>query len=387
MSEKRKDNKGRVLQKGESQRKDLTYQYRFQNKLGKRVTIYAPTLKELREKEAEVNRRMVLSGDYSRGHVTILEMMKRYLEINQTIKRTTRSFYESGIKQFAKHPFSNSLIVDVKKTDVKLWAIDANKNGVPYSSIKKILALMRPALELAVDDDVIPKNPSRFNLNDVIPNKKTEREALTPEQQAKWLEFIKNDRYCRYNYDTMVILLGTGMRASEFCGLTMDDIDFENRRISVNHQLFKENRSRYYITTPKSEKGNRMIPMSDAVYQSIKNLVKNKMRAKVETIIDGYHGFIVLNRKGNPQHYYNIDYAFQTAMRRFREKNPDYVMPKITPHVLRHTYCTNLINAGIGIKSVQYLMGHSSASITLDRYTHNSYEQANKELIASGFLQ
>lgn len=126
--------------------------------------------------------------------------------------------------------------------------------------------------------------------------------------------------------------------------------------------------------------------MTDDVYDSLQRLVSEQKRRKVELIIDGYHGFITLNLRGNPQTYYNIDYSFQTAMKRYREQNPNDPIPKITPHVLRHTYCTNLINAGISTKSVQYLMGHSSVSVTLDRYAHNSFEQATKELAGNGII-
>lgn len=386
MAEKRRDNKGRVLQKGEGQRKDLTYQYRFQNKLGKRITVYAPTLKELREKEAEITKQIITTGQYSKGEVTILEMMERYLRLNRRIKTNTRKYYEDAIKQFKKYPFSNALICDLKVTDVKLWVVEAHESGASFSSVNKMLALMKPSLEIAVEEDVIVKNPCRFKLSDVIRNEATPREALTPEQQQKWLTFIKSDRYCKRIYDTVVILLGTGMRASEFCGLTVNDVDFDNRTISVNHQLFKKDRSQYFIETPKSSKGNRIIPMTDDVYDSLQRLVSEQKRRKVELIIDGYHGFITLNLRGNPQTYYNIDYSFQTAMKRYREQNPNDPIPKITPHVLRHTYCTNLINAGISTKSVQYLMGHSSVSVTLDRYAHNSFEQATKELAGNGII-
>ena len=55
-------------------------------------------------------------------------------------------------------------------------------------------------------------------------------------------------------------------------------------------------------------------------------------------------------------------------------------MPKITPHVCRHTYCTNMAMAGMNPKTLQYLMGHSEIGVTLDVYTHVSFEDARDEL-------
>lgn len=382
MSEKRRDNKGRVLQKGESQRKDLTYQYRFTDPTKKRITVYAPTLKELREKEEAINRKLLLEGEYSRGQIPIIDMMRRYMSINKGIRITTRANYESSMRTFETDPFSTKMIGDIKKSDIKLWAVDRYSIGLSYSMIDGILKLMKTSLEMAVEEDVIGRNPARFKLSKLIKKTSFKREALTEEQQKKWLDFIKNDPVCNYNYDCMVILLGTGMRISEFCGLTINDLDFEARKISINHQLLKTSHGEYYIEKPKTEKGTRFIPMTDDVYVSLKRMIANRRKAKIERVIDGYHGFIAITKRGTPHNYRNYDHNFQTAMRRFRAANPDYVMPNITPHVLRHTFCTNMANSGMGIKSLQYLMGHSTVNITLELYSHNSYDQARKEMLS-----
>ena len=381
MAEKRKDSKGRILRKGESQRKDLTYQYRFQDSAGKRITVYAPTIQELRLKEEEISKKQQLNADYARGKITLIEMMRRYLYLNQSIRASTRANYESGIRVFEPDPFSNRQIGELKKSDIKLWAVQRFETGLSYHMIDKILKVMKPALEMAVDEDVILKNPSRFNLNDLIRKGSVEREALTYEQQKKWLEFVKNDRLCKQYYDCMVVLLGTGMRISEFCGLTMDDLDFKERRISINHQLCKTGHGEYYIEKPKTEKGNRFIPMTDDVYLSLKNLIASRAKVKVEHVIDGYHGFVAISKTGKPQNYRNYDSNFRTARRRFMEAYPDYYMPKVTPHVLRHTFCTNMVNAGVDIKSLQYLMGHSTVNLTLNLYSHNNYQRASEEML------
>lgn len=381
MSEKRRDNKGRILQKGESQRKDLTYQYRFTDQNKKRQTIYAPTLAELREKEKDIQRQLALSGGRYIGQVTILDMMNKYLKLKRNLKRSTRNSYEATIKRVSEDPFFSLPLKDIKKTDVKAWAVDKFESGTKYHAIESILRLMKPAIDIAVEDDCILSNPSRFNLKTVLQVKTPKRQALSKEQQQKWLEFIKNDSKCKHGYDIMVVLLGTGMRVSELCGLTWNDLDFEKRLISINHQLCKAPGGDFYIETPKSETGERIIPMTDDVYDSLQRMVAQGKACKVKTIVDGYYGFVAISQRGTPHNHQNIDCSFQTARRRFHEKYPDYEMPKVTPHILRHTFCTNMANAGMKIKNLQYLMGHASVTLTLDRYTHSGFDEASKDML------
>ena len=96
-----------------------------------------------------------------------------------------------------------------------------------------------------------------FKLVDVVPNDSQKRIAMTEEQQEIWMGFIREDKtYTKY-YDEFVVLLGTGMRVSEFCGLTKSDLDFENRRIGVDHQLVRERGGKYYVEKTKTECGCR----------------------------------------------------------------------------------------------------------------------------------
>lgn len=69
----------------------------------------------------------------------------------------------------------------------------------------------------------------------------------------------------------------------------------------------------------------------------------------------------------------------QWAMKKYRRTHEE-PLPTITPHVLRHTFCTNLANAGMDTKSLQYLMGHSDAAITMNVYTHASYAKAEESM-------
>ena len=180
MSAKRKDKKGRVLRTGESQRKDLNYQYRYQDVTGKRRTVYAPTLEELRAKEDEINKAQDSGVDYNAGNVTVIELLERYISLKQGVRNATKVGYNFVYNLVKKEDFGYRKIRDIKISDAKL--------------------------------------------------------------------------------------------------------------------------------------------------------------------------------------------------------HPDKPLPKITPHVFRHTFCTNMANAGIDLKSLQYLMGHSDAGVTMNVYTHASYDHAEQSM-------
>ena len=107
MSAKRKDKKGRVLRTGESQRKDLTYQYRYQDITGKRRTVYAPTLEELRAKEEEINNAVNIGVDYNAGNVTVLELLERYISLKQGVRNATKVGYGFVFNLVKKEDFGH----------------------------------------------------------------------------------------------------------------------------------------------------------------------------------------------------------------------------------------------------------------------------------------
>ena len=109
--------------------------------------------------------------------------------------------------------------------------------GKNYSSIHTIRGVLRPAFQMAVDDDILVKNPFGFQLAGVLVNDAVTREAISKDQMRKFLKFVHDDVvYCKY-YEVVYILFHTGMRISEFCGLTLKDIDLENRTVNIDHQL------------------------------------------------------------------------------------------------------------------------------------------------------
>lgn len=184
--------------------------------------------------------------------------------------------------------------------------------------------------------------------------------------------------YCEY-YEVVYILINTGMRILEFCGLTLKDIDFENRTVNIDHQLQRISDMRYIIETTKTDAGTRVLPITENVSQMFQTIIENRNAPKVEKSIDGYNGFLFYDDNGMPLVAMHWQHRFNHMVGRY---NDIYrvQMPNITPHVCRHTYCSNMAKSGMNPKTLQYLMGHSDIAVTLNVYTHVGLEDAEKEL-------
>ena len=380
MSEKRKDHKGRILRTGESQRKDLLYQYRYTDNRGKRRTIYDSGLNSLREQVKKIQKHLDDDMDYAAGEVTVIELLERYISLKQGVRYNTRTGYDFALKLIKKEDFGYRKIRGIKVSDAQLWMMKLREDGRRYSTLARIRGIAKPAFQLACDEDAIRKNPFGFKLSNVVANDSQKRIAMTHEQQHTWMSFVKNDKTYSEYYDEFVVLLGTGLRVSEFCGLTKSSIDFENRKIRIDHQLCRESGGKYYAEKTKTKCGIRFIPMTDAVYQSLKSIIANRRKVKTEIIVDGYGGFLFLDKNGRPKIAHHYESMMRYATKKYRKLHPDAPLPRITPHVFRHTFCTNMANSGMDIKTLQYVMGHSNISLTLDVYTHINYDRVADEM-------
>lgn len=382
MPEKRKDAKGRILKDGESQRKNGSYDFRYTDAHGKRRSVYAKTLEELREKEREIQRDLDDGIDYAAGMVTVIDLIERYLTHRQSVRYNTRVNYGFVTNLMKKEEFSCRQIKTIKPSDGKAFFIKLHNDGRSYSTITTVRGVLRPAFDMAVEDDIIRRNPFSFRVVDVVPNDTVTRKALTPAQKESFLAYLLDDKCRSRYYDEVVVLLGTGLRISELCGLTKSDIDFERRRIRVSKQLTRTRHTgscEYYIEKPKTESGERYIPMlDDAVYQAFRRIIQKRTEPKVEYIIDGYTGFLFLDKDNKPKVAGHLEHALKRIVNHYNESHADKLI--VSPHVLRHTFCTDMIAAGMDLKSLQYLMGHADAYTTANVYAHCDYDMAEKAL-------
>ena len=356
-NQKRRDKKGRILRNGESQRADGRYAFVYTDCYGKQKFLYSWKLEStdplpvgrrpcqsLREKEKvilrDINDGITPYGD----NLTVLELVKKYIAQKTGVRHNTAANYNFVINIIKKEEFGALRIDKVKLSDAKAWLIKLQADGRGYSTIHSVRGVVRPAF-----------------------------------QERKFLEFIKNDEHYKRYYDGMFILFKTGLRISEFCGLTLSDIDFEEKQISVNHQLQRTRDMKYVIEDTKTSSGTIIIPMTEEVYECFKRIVENRKKPKKEPVIDGYKGFLFLDKKDMPEVALHWEKHFEWALAKHNRIYKEQ-LPKITPHVCRHTYCSNMAKSGMNPKTLQYLMGHSDIGVTLNTYTHLGAEDAKEEL-------
>ena len=409
-SNSRKDSKKRNLRDGERQMKDGRYQYRYVDKRGERRSVYSwklvPTDKvpkgkkddlSLREKERNIQRDLNDGIDIASAQMTTTQLLERYFATKKSLQNSTYENYQNLFKKHIKDTVvGQTSIGKVHKSDIILLYDDIHENGnIAISTLKIIQSFMYPAFQLAVEDNIIRVNPCMGCMHHFIDNAESERIALTKEQEEGLLHYVKKSRYYNYLYPMFVFMLETGCRIGETTGITWDDIDFEKRKIRVNHQLQyrkKKDTGKYafYITDPKNKKP-RDIPMSKFLY--------NVMLAyKAETYftscfntyqVDGYKKFVFLNRKLKVYKQETINRAIHTLIDSYNksiaqkyegDELDEMKLPQFSSHDLRHTFATKMVEKGINVKVLQMIMGHTSLAITLQVYTHLKYKAIEKEM-------
>lgn len=386
---KRRDKKGRILHTGESQKANGLYVFKYQGKDGPKF-IYSWKLeahdvlpkgkrpcKSLREKEKEILIDRMAGIDSLGKNMTLCQLYEKHCALNPNVKKSTEKNRRQLMNILEKDKLGNMSIDKIKPSDIKEWAIRMHKN-YSYQTIHNAKRSLKAAFYTAVNDDYVRKNPCLFKLNDVIENDTEPKTPLSDEQVKALLSFVKDDSVYSKHYNAILIFLNTGLRNSELCGLTVSDIDFEQGYINVNHQLVKE-KDGYYIAPPKTESSNRNIPMCKEVSKALRRQIIERKQLSVMKI-DGYANFLFLQDSGTPMYACRYTQIFSGIVKKYNTCHKGEELPNITPHLCRHTFCTNMANKGMAPKTLQYILGHKNICITLDYYAHGSFEAAKEEL-------
>ena len=392
MKEQRRDNKGRILYTGESQRKDGKYLYKYVDAFGQirseyswRLTPADVTPKgkrhkaSLREIEKQI-RRDIEDGIDSKGKkMTLCQLYAKQNAQRANVKKSTQRQRKQLMRLLQEDKLGARSIDTIKPSDAKEWALRMQENGFAYSTISNHKRSLKASFHIAIQDDCVRKNPFDFKLSEVIENDTKEKVVLTEEQEQTLLSFIKTDNVYHKYYDDVLILLKTGLRISELCGLTVADIDFKNEVVMIDHQLLKSKEQGYYIETPKTKSGTRQVPLSKETIRAFQRVLKRRPKSQpIE--IDGHSDFLFVNRKGKPK--IGLDYSnlFARMVKKYNKHHRNNPLPHITPHTLRHTFCTRLASKNMNPKDLQYIMGHSNISITMNWYAHASIDTAKSEV-------
>ena len=395
---KRKDKRGQVLRTGESQRADGRYSYAWTDSRGKRKTVYASTLLELRKKEKQLIADLEDGvATYEADCITVNQLWNKYINQKHHLKTTTKANYIYTYEHFVKDSFGNMKLGKVKYTHVKDFYYELiEEDDLEIATLDNINTLLHPMFDIAVRDGLIRTNPTDGVMNEIKkanPGWKNKRHALTIPQQRNFVNFIdEHDTYEGW-YPILVTMLGTGMRVGETIGLRWEDVDFKNRMISVNHALVYrpiDGKSQFLISPPKTEAGIREIPLIDDVYDALlREYQVQKCTGSNTSVIDGYSGFIFTNAKGTVFEPNAINRAIKRIIKDFNEsetelakaenREPEF-LPDFCNHVLRHTFCTRLCENTDNIKVIQTVMGHSDIKTTLDIYAECTADKKQETL-------
>ena len=281
MSEKRRDNKGRILRDGEYQRSDGKYEYKYVDVKGVRRSIYSWKLVEtdkvpdgkrnslsLRELVKKV-RRDAEDGinSFTAYRTTLNSFFDDYIETKYELKQSTRTNYKYMYKKYVRDEIGQKNIATIKYSDIKRFYIHLiNDVGFKPASMEIINTILHPIFTTAVRDGLIRTNPTDGVMAEIKKSRdweKGKRHALTEAQQSAFIGFISNSKEYRHWLPVFTVLLGTGCRIGEIVGLRWEDCDFADDIISINHNLIyrmqDSGKCEYHITTPKSKAGVRIM--------------------------------------------------------------------------------------------------------------------------------
>jgi len=393
----RRDSKNRKLNKGEYQREDGRYAYRYTDVDGAVRWTYSWKLTEtdsapkgkscgkcLRDMELEIARKLA-SGEraYTADVPTLNDLFENYIFMRSRLRDTTKNSYRSLWHTHVEEFIGKKQVDTIKYSDVVRFLSGLTRNNLKPSTVKSIYNLIRPALSIAVSDDIIRKNPADGALGQIFESGKTKKEKqhpLTIAQQNTFLAFLRETPRFRRRYRLFIFLLGTGCRIGEARGLTWGDCDFERGRIMIRRQLSYHRAEgddglREHIVEPKTDYGIRVVPMFSEVREVLLEELAEQ-RNEVKTV-DGVSGLIFQTKKGGCLDAANVDRAIDSIIKRYNAaeevkaasegRAPEF-LPHFSVHNLRHTFCTRLCENETNLKVIQEVMGHADISTTMNVY-------------------
>lgn len=415
MAKDRRDSKNRLLLKGEYQKSDGRYMYRYTDSYGNTQFVYSWRLTKtdrdpkgkhsdmcLRDLEKQIAKDIEDGINFAASKSSTLnDYFELYMSQTRRLKKTTRSTYRQKYDLYARNTIGNRKIADLRYHDIKRFY-----NNIVYSdggrtaTMLTLDSVLNSVFRMAARDDCIRNNPAigiATELKAEIGYENTHKKALSKSEQDSLIRYIQGHNVYKKWLNMTIFLLGTGCRIGEACGLIWDDCDSKNNLIFIKRSLnyTPDEHSQKYtwsISTPKTKSGVREIPMLPEVKKLLNDERTRQMREGFNTTeIDGVSGFVFSNRDGRAVMPRSFSAALDRIVDSYNKneellsaedgREPEF-MPAITPHILRHTFCTRLCENEVNTKVVQEVMGHANITTTM-----NIYNTATTEFKKSEFQQ
>lgn len=260
------------------------------------------------------------------------------------LKPTTLQGYRSNMKMHLFPAFGEMRLDDITVDTVQQFLNDRVK--LAKNTVHTMFVLFSEIMDSAFEDRYIQSNPAKSKRITIPSTKKKERQALPPEQLRLIIAQISEKLTDVTERRLMALLLFTGMRRGEVMGLRWEDIDFEKRLIAVNRAV-SYTTNQPIISTPKTKSGKRVIPLDDQLADFL-----------MPHLDTGY----VIGGKEPP--------TLMVTRRLLRNLEKKIDMFGATPHVFRHSYISALAEAGVDLKTIQQISGHSNVTTTMGIYAH-----------------
>lgn len=356
---------GKELGNGISQRKDGLYQARFINRFGKRQTIYAKTLNEVRHKLRTEQYNDEKAINVVDKNMTLDEWFDIWLNTcKKNCRSSTKGSYITHYKRIQEElgwrKLTSLNLIVMQEAFNKLKTDNARKNS------KKILVDM---LNRAVDTDLLVKNVAK-QINTVIAKEeKKERRVLTIRETEFFLEQAKGTFY----ENLFILALETGLRVGELSALQWEDIDFKKKVIHVRHTLCYFSKNGKYVFEmhdTKTNNGKRTIPLTAKAINSLKcqKLQKQEIILKGKTAKEEFQNLVFVTKNNQPTQQFLINQCMQLVIQNINKAGIDF--SPFTLHTLRHTFATRAIEYGMNPKILQKLLGHGTLQMTMGLYCH-----------------
>ena len=257
---------------------------------------------------------------------------------------------------------------DVKPLHCQKILTDMAEEGYKTSTIYQARIAVYNMFEFAKENDIILSNPCKKSVKADMGKPSEKKEALTIDIQKKFLEAIKGSSYeNQYRF-----ILQTGLRTGEMIGLRWSDIDFEERTIKIERSMeYRYKVGEWRIGPPKSKSGHRTIPLTDEAIRILLN--QRAKNSKLKLIPIEWKDVVFLCKKGTPVK----NSTYDTGLFKYCDIAG---IPRFSMHVLRHTFATRCIEAGMKPKTLQQILGHSNIGITMNLYVHITDEEKHREI-------
>lgn len=369
---------GKELGKGISQRKeDGLYIARFTNRFGKRQVISDKTYNGIQKKLREAIVADEKAINVINSNMTLDEWYEKWIN---TCKKNCRN---NTKETYAKHYKRIKNALGWRKLNklnlvVMQDAINELRTDNERKNSKKILVDM---LEKAVASDLIPKNVAKQITTEITKEEKKPRRVLTVKETEIFLAEAESTFY----YNLFVVALETGMRIGELSGLQWEDIDYKEKVVHVRHSMTyfsKDGKYQFELHPTKTNKGLRDIPLTSKAIVALRQqyFIKQTLVNSGKESLKGFENLVFVSKNNKPTTQFLVSECIGGILKRIHKNNPDLVFEKITPHCFRHTFATRWLEAGVPIKTVSAMLGHSQLQLTTDLYMHVTQDSLFKGL-------